>query len=104
MKTMFLPNANVGSISKKDGEINIFTISIEEYLPQRAAKENRKFEEPVTEYTVNISQGLLAFVRADATVYYDGKADHYTQDFFTLMKGKDGWKFLSASYTTSTLD
>lgn len=102
-KTMFLPNANIASISAKDGEYKIYTASAEQYIAQREGKQNRKFKEPVRKYTVNISQGLLAFVRADATVYYDDVASHHTNDFFILMKDNGVWKILSGSYTTELL-
>ncbi len=104
VKAMFLPNANIASVSRANGEPEIFTVSADAYISQRMDKPVRLFQEPVSKYTVNISQGMLAFVRADATVYYDGKASHHTQDFFILMKDKDVWKFLSGSYTTLPLE
>jgi F0F1-type ATP synthase alpha subunit len=104
VKLMMLPNANIGSIHMSDGESQIFTVTADQYLSDREGKENRKFKEPVSKYTVNISQGILAFVRADATVYYDGVANYHTNDFFVLMKDNDAWKFLSASYTTLPLE
>jgi len=103
VKTLFLPNANIASITMASGESKIFTISADQYIAQRETKENRIFQEPVREYTNNISQGLLAFVRADATVYYDGKANHHTNDFFILMKDNGVWKILSGSYTVEPL-
>jgi len=102
-KALFLPNANIASNTINNGEPKIFTISAEQYFLQREAKQSKKFQEPVKEYTVNISQGLLAFVRADATVYYDGKANHHTNDFFILMKDNGVWKILSGSYTVEPL-
>ncbi len=103
VKTMFLPNANIASISVSNGESNIFTVTAAGYISEREEKQNRKFQEPVRKYTVNISQGMLAFVRADATVYYDGKASHHTNDFFILMKDNGVWKILSGSYTSQPL-
>jgi len=102
-KALFLPNANIASNTINNGEPKIFTISAEQYFLQREAKQSKKFQEPVRKYTVNISQGLLAFVRADATVYYDGKASHHTNDFFILMKDNGVWKILSGSYTVEPL-
>ena len=80
------------------------SISAEQFILQREDKQNRKFKEPVKQYSVNISQGKLAFVRADATVFYDGKASHHTNDFFILMKDNDVWKILSGSYTAQPLE
>ena len=103
VKTLFLPNANIASITMANGEPKLFTISADQYISQRKEKENKKFEEPVRRYTINISQGLLAFVRADATVFYDGKASHHTNDFFILMKDNGIWKILSGSYTVEPI-
>ena len=75
VRTMFLPYANIASVSRTTGKI--FTMSAEQYISDREAKEGRKFKEPVREYSVNISQGALAFVRADATVFYDDLPCHH---------------------------
>lgn len=104
IKTMFLPNANIASISAKNDEYKIYTASANQYMAQREGKQNRKFKEPVRKYTVNISQGLLAFVRADAMVYYNDVASHHTNDFFILMKDNGVWKILSGSYTTEPVE
>lgn len=104
VRTMFLPNANIASIITTNGEPKINTMTAEQYFANRESKQNRIFQEPVREYTVNISQGLLAFVRADATVIYDGKPSHHTNDFFILMKDNGIWKFLSGSYTKHALE
>ena len=98
-----LPNSNMASICKLKGEPEIFTMTTEMYLLQREGKQNKKFQEPVRQYTVNVSQGVLAFVRADATVYYDGIASHHTNDFFILMKDKGVWKILSSTFSTLPL-
>ena len=103
MKNILLPNSNIASISMLNGEPEIFTMTTEMYLLQREGKQNKKFQEPVRQYTVNVSQGVLAFVRADATVYYDGIASHHTNDFFILMKDKGVWKILSSTFSTLPL-
>ena len=103
LSTMFLANANMGSIRLKDGKTSIYTNSVAEWLAERALKENRLFEEPVYEYTVEITQGLLAFVRANTTLVYDGVPDHIAHDFFILMKDDGQWKILSGSYTNLPL-
>lgn len=104
IRAMMLPNANIAYFSTSNGEPKIFTVSADQFFSLREGKQNRKFQEPVRQYTVNISQGKLAFVRADATVYYDGKPSHHTNDFFILMKDNDAWKILSGSYTAQPLE
>jgi hypothetical protein len=101
VKALFLPHANIAYVSRSNGESRLVTITAEEYMSQRAGK--RKFKEPVRQFAVNISQGTLAFVRADATVYYNEVADHHTQDFFILMKDHGAWKILSGSFTSEPL-
>jgi hypothetical protein len=101
VKAMLLPNANIASIHISDGKSKIFTIPADQFISQREG--GRKFKEPVMQFAVNISQGMLAFVRADATVYYGDVADHQTNDFFILMKDNGVWKILSGSYTNQPL-
>ena len=101
---MFFPNANIGSIRVKDGETSIYTNSVEKWLEGRALKENKLFEEPVQEFTVEITQGRLAFVRANTTLIYDGVPSHHAHDFFVLMKDDGKWKILSGSYTNLPLE
>jgi hypothetical protein len=101
VKAMLLPNANVASIYISNGESKIFTTTGGQFILQ--CEGGRKFREPVRQFAVNISQGMLAFVRADATVYYGDVADHHTHDFFILMKDNDAWRILSGSYTSLAL-
>jgi len=103
VRAMMLPYANIAYFSTSNGESIISSISADQFISKREGK-HRKFKEPVNQYTVNISQGKLAFVRADATVYYEGKASHHTNDFFILMKNNDIWKILSGSYTAHSLE
>ena len=105
VRAMYLPHASVGFFRKTDGQESVKTMSIEQYIEQRRNRVNSLFTEPVQEYEFNISQGKLAFVRANATIY-DHKGEipsHHTQDFFVLMNVNGVWKFLSASYTSSPL-
>lgn len=101
---MFFPHANIGSIRVKDGDTTIYTNSVEKWLEGRALKENKLFEEPVQEFTVEITQGRLAFVRANTTLLYNGVPSHYAHDFFVLMKENGQWKILSGSYTNLPLE
>jgi hypothetical protein len=104
LPTFFLPHANIGSIRVKDGKTSIYTNSVEQWLADRAQKENNRFEEPVQEFTVEITQGRLAFVRANTTLLYNGEPSHYAHDFFILMQEDGQWKILSGSYTNLPLE
>lgn len=100
----FLPNANMGSIRVKDGDTSIYTNSVAQWLEGRAEKENKLFEEPIQEFTVNITEGRLAFARANTILLYNGEASHIAHDFFILMKEDGQWKILSGSYTNLPLE
>ena len=104
VRALMLPSANIAFFSSLDGESTVTTMTADQFISQREGRQNRKFEEPVHQYSVNISQGKLAFVRADATVVYDGIPSHLTNDFFILMKDNDAWKILSGSYTAQPLE
>jgi hypothetical protein len=104
VSAMMLPNANIAFFPKSDGKSIVTSISADQYIFQHEGKQNRKFQEPVNQYTVNISQGKLAFVRADCTIFYKGIPSHHTNDFFVLMKDNAVWKILSGSFTTQPLE
>jgi len=104
VRALMLPNANIAYFSTSNGKSTLATISADQFISQREGRQNRKFKEPVNQYSVNISQGKLAFIRADATVFYDGIPSHHTSDFFILMKDNDAWKILSGSYTAQPLE
>jgi hypothetical protein len=54
----------------------------------------------VSEFTVHIDDGQLAFVRADARLIRDGQVRSHNIDYFTLIRDNDGtWKFVNGSYT-----
>lgn len=74
---------------------------------------------PLTEYLVRLAEGKERFVerywdavvRVDATVasatmpydfHVDGKFSHCGVDVFTLVKGPDGWRIASVSFTRQT--
>jgi hypothetical protein len=102
IKPMFLPRATIGGSSFRDGKWNAFTTTIEDYLSSN--KDNHSpYTEPVSNYTIHISEGQLAFVKADATLFREGKAQSHNMDYFTLLKKNGAWKFLSAAYTAKPI-
>jgi Putative lumazine-binding len=98
---LLAPNANVGSASLRDGEWVISTGTFDEWtasLGTRVAP--RPYTEPVSEFTVHVDNGQLAFVRADATLMRDGDAQSHNIDYFTLIRHDGVWKILNGSYTS----
>ncbi len=102
IEPMFMSRATIGGASFKDEKWNTFTTTIEDYLA-RNRNNHVPHTEPVSNYTIHISAGQLAFVKADAILYREGKAQSHNMDFFTLLKDNGTWKFLSAANTAKPI-
>jgi len=101
MPSLFAEHANIGGASFRNGKWNVSTMSLEEFMDiLRATKDPEKYTEPVSKYTIHISEGLLAFVKADATLVFNGKVERQNFDYFTLIKQKGAWKILNGSYVS----
>ena len=101
MRLLFLPNANIGWHSLKEGKWMPSSITAESYFESITKRMNPKtYTEPVSNYIIHISEGRLAFVKADAILYRDGQPKAHNIDFFVLMKDDTVWKFLSGSFTS----
>ena len=105
MPDMFTTKANIGGASLKNGKWNTFTMTLEEFLAKLKSISNPiKYKEPVHHYTVHIEEGKLAFVKADATLFREGKAQSNNFDYFTLLKENETWKILNGSYVSIPID
>ena len=101
MRSLLLPNANIGWHSLKEGKWMPLSITAESYFESITKRVNPKpYTEPVSTYTIHISEGRLAFVQADAILSREGQAKAHNMDFFILMKENAVWKFLSGSFTS----
>lgn len=101
LRTLFLPKANIGGYSYRETKWTSFTMTVEEWFDRISKSSNAiPYTEPVSDYTIYISEGRLAFVKADAVLHTDGHPRSHNMDFFVLMKENDQWKFLSGSYTS----
>jgi len=104
MPLLFAANANIAATSRRDGELVASTWTFDEWLAAlRAIANPRPYTEPVSEFTVHVDNGQLAFVRADATLMRDGRAQSHNIDYFTLILQDGAWKILSGSYTTTPI-
>ena len=73
----------------------------EEWLAQLRRNPNpTTFREPITNATVTIDSGRLAFVRADFQVVRDGTPMSRGVDEFTLVREASGWKIAVVAYTS----
>jgi hypothetical protein len=101
LRSLFLPNANIGGYSFKEGQWNSFSFTAETWFERLSQTVNPKlYTEPVSNYTIHMSEGRLAFVKADAILHRDGQPRSHNMDFFVLMNAQGEWKFLSGSYTS----
>ena len=96
---MMAPNANIGWASFRDGAWTTSTMTVADWIAEaRSEVEPILYTEPVDDWTVHVDCGHLAFVRADAVLYVDGRPERHNIDYFTLIKHDGVWKFLTVSY------
>lgn len=101
MRLLFLPNANIGWHSLKEGKWVPSSVTAEAWFEGIAKRVNPKpYTEPVSNYTIDISEGRLAIVKADAILSRDGKPQSHNMDFFVMLKDNGVWKILNGSYTS----
>ena len=94
-----LSNANIGTASLREGKWVASTKTFKEWIGELKAETSwTRFREPVTEFTVHIEDGQMAFVRADATLIVEDQVVSHNIDYFTLVRDGGAWRFLSASY------
>ena len=101
ISTMFCEKANISGASLRDGKWITNTYTIQEFLERLKSYENpTKYTEPVSEFTVHMEMGMLAFVRADAIFTINGEPRNNNFDYFTLIKEDGNWKILNGSYVS----
>ena len=99
LPAMFVSNANIGAASLREGKWVASTKTFEEWFAELKAETTwTRFREPVTEFTVHIEEGQMAFVRAEATFIVEDRVVSHNIDYFTLVRDGGAWRFLSASY------
>jgi hypothetical protein len=104
IQTMFSEKANISGASLRDGKWITNTYTIREFLERLKSYENpTKYTEPVSDFTVYMEMGMLAFVRADATFVINGEPKNNNLDYFTLIKENGNWKILNGSYVSLRL-
>ena len=98
---MFSNKANIYGASLRDGKWNTYTMTIQEFLERLKSRNNpTKYTEPVSDFTVHMEKGMLAFVRADAIFTINGEPRNNNFDYFTLIKEDGNWKILNGSYVS----
>ena len=101
VQTLFSDKANIYGASLRDGKWITNTYTIQEFLERLKSYDNpTKYTEPVSDFTVHMERGMLAFVRADAIFTIHGEPRNNNLDYFTLIKENGHWKILNGSYVS----
>jgi hypothetical protein len=100
---LFAPRATMAVVRQRDGQWVNNIQSFEEWLGALRSQTNGPtFREPLTNVSVHVEDGRLAFLRADFTVVIDGQVRSHGVDYFTLVKDGEAWKILNGAYTSHT--
>jgi|SRR5690554_2897703 len=103
MAKMMSDNATLAIARLREGKWTTETKILSEYLIEAKNKTNRPYFEPVNEYTIHVSDGHLAFVKADAVLHAFGVPLLHNIDYFTLIKENEVWKFINISFTSTRI-
>ncbi len=104
IEEMLLKDANIGIARLRDGMWSTQTKKAQDFLESLKTGDKQPYFEPVSEYTILVSDGHLAIVRADATLHGFGIPLTRNLDNFTLLKADDGtWKFVNLSYSSTRI-
>ena len=101
LPALFTPKATMVVVRQREGKWSYTTSTVDEFLASLKSQATPTiFKEPLTNVTVHVEDGQLAFVRADFTVVIDGQVRSHGIDYFTLVKDGGAWKVANASYTS----
>lgn len=103
MAKMMSDKANLAIARLRDGKWTTETMLMSEYFEAAKNRTNRPYFEPVKEYTIHLSDGHLAFVKADAVLHAFGVPLLNNIDYFTLIKENEVWKFINISFTSTRI-
>jgi hypothetical protein len=103
MEKMMADNASLATKRLRDGKWTTETMLMRDYFEAGKIRTNRPYFEPVKEYTIHVSEGQLAFVKADAVLHAFGVPLLHNIDYFTLLKENGAWKFINISFTSTRI-
>lgn len=103
IEAMVSENANIGITRLREGAWSTETLMVTEFLESLKSGGSQAYFEPVRDYTILISDGHLAIVKAEAILYRHGIPLYRNFDNFTLIKEGDDWKFLNLSYSSTLI-
>ena len=103
MAKMMANTANLGIARLRDGSWTTETMLFEDYFLAAKNRNNQPYYEPVSHFTIHVSDGHLAFVKADAILHAFGVPLLHNIDYFTLIKVNNMWKFINISFTSTRI-
>ncbi|MDH4063762.1 MAG: nuclear transport factor 2 family protein [Acidobacteriota bacterium] len=102
LPSQLAPKATLVVVRQRDGEWTTSHQTADEWLAGlRAQASPTTFREPLTNVTIHVESGRMAFLRADFTVVVDGDVRSHGIDYFTLVKDNAAWKIVNLGYTST---
>ena len=100
MTSVITPDAQVVLVRpQEDGDV-VRSVPLAD-LASRIAGAPADLKEPIVIKNVMVD-GPVAMVWADFSLFVDGARSHCGVDIFTLVKGSDGWKIATITYSHLT--
>ena len=100
LPALMAPKATMAVLRQREGQWTTTIQTFDEWLAAlRAQTASQPFREPLSNVSVHVEDGRLAFLRADFTVVIGGEVRAHGIDYFTLVKDGEAWKILNGSYT-----
>jgi SnoaL-like protein len=95
------PKALVMIARQRDGQwTNSFQTGEEWVAALKKNPNPAAFREPLSNVTITIDSGRIAYLRADFQIMRDGKAQSHGVDQFTLVRDGDAWKMAVVAFTS----
>ena len=95
------PKALVVIARQRDGQwANSFQTGEEWVAALKKNPNPAAFREPLSNVSVTIDSGRLAYLRADFQIVRDGSAQSHGVDQFTLVRDGDAWKLAVVAFTS----
>ncbi len=97
---LLAPKATVNVARFRDGRWTHTVQTRDEWVAAlRAQPASARFREPLTDISVHVEDGQLAYLRAHFTIVSDGQVRSHGVDYFTLVNAGSGWMVANLSYT-----
>lgn len=97
---LLAPQATINVARFRDGRWTHTAQTRAEWVAAlRAQAASARFREPLTDVSVHVEDGQLAYLRAHFTIVIDGAIQSHGVDYFTLVNSGGAWQVANLSYT-----